>query len=120
MPPRKSDASKVPVPGGDDGTPLKEREGVNIEARHLLPKSIEALNLKCAPVGPESAQIHCNSSGKGRTPPQYSNSSQCGSGDDQKRDGVCQLSSNAVRIPQHAHFHYNFNPSISDFYFTSL
>lgn len=39
MPPRKSDASKVAaaaVPTGDEGTPVKEKDGINIEVgRHF-------------------------------------------------------------------------------------
>lgn len=57
MPPRKSDASKVPVPGGDDGTPVKEREGVNIEDLNL-PKSIVTRLAKG--VLPPNTQIQAN------------------------------------------------------------
>ena len=32
MPPRKSNASQSNAPG-EDGTPVKEREGINIEVR---------------------------------------------------------------------------------------
>ena len=36
MPPRKSNVSQASAPG-DDGTPAKEREGINIEVS-ILPK----------------------------------------------------------------------------------
>lgn len=36
MPPRKSNVSQTNAPG-EDGTPVKEREGINIEVGRYLP-----------------------------------------------------------------------------------
>lgn len=36
MPPRKSNVSQTNAPG-EDGTPVKEREGINIEVGHNFP-----------------------------------------------------------------------------------
>ena len=36
MPPRKSNVSQISAPG-EDGTPVKEREGINIEVGYQFP-----------------------------------------------------------------------------------